>query len=397
MNESTQLDEEDLTTATSFEFLAPNAYKNQETPKQITTNVSPHEIPKREETKNESIYVQEENPDDKENIPPIDDKENIPPPPLHAMHHSQQPKDYKTPEKTVAKPNESVLPNDLQKGVDLINALIDSRKTDSVTKKKLIRKIVRHLLKSKDTKDITQMIMSYSENSHSAKVSGVSLLANVDDSDQSVVEKTAKDTISGVSALSSSSLSTESAEFEANKTPVNAELVDIGTELDDEKEIKDWLLPMTKSEIERENARKFQITRQTEDKQIKITSNESRPISRSKSIACSAPAKSKEILELLENEKKTHFNWIDQEIEHLKNLKILLQNVNAAGSDVSKGDVSDEKINSVYAKHNRDYLSIYENFRRKPKNTSGDGSQADISSTLIGLNRYHKPKKIHNY
>lgn len=395
MHASTQLDEGDLTTATSFEFLAPNVYENQQTPEPVTASTSGQEIPKRIDSRNDSIYIQEENPDDKENIPPIDDKENIPPPPLHTTHYADRPIVYKTPEQTIEQPNESVLPNDLQKGVELINALIDSRKTDSVTKKKLIRKIVRYLLKSKDTTDITQLIMSYSDksNNSNAKISGVSSLTSIDDSDQCDIDKTTKDTISGVSALSSSSSCTASAGIGANQTPAKAEqtkcakeIIEKSTAVNNEvnKEVKDWLLPITKSEIEKENARKSKIMQTVDDKQSKHMSNEIRPMSQGKQLP-ERSARSKEILEFMENEKKTHFNWIDQEIEHLNNLKLLLANINCTDSDVSKGDVSDEKINSVYAKHNKDYLTIYENFRRNAKNTSGDGSQADVSSTLIGL------------
>lgn len=378
------------------------------------------EIPNRIDVGNESVYIQDENPDDKENIPPIDDKENIPPPPLHALHRNDQPNVYKTPEKTIDNNELSVLPNDLQKGVDLINALIDSRTTDGVTKKKLIRKIVRHLLKSKDTKDLTQMIMSYSEKSNT-KISGVSSL-DLEESEQSGAEKAAKDTISGISALSSSS-SVASASIDNNRTPVNSgqeEKVDKIDKIKDlekvvrtlkedakevpaekpleqqnesvneEREIKDWLLPVTQSEIEKENARKSKSIQEIE--KIEVQHPKDIPIAHRTSDQLKSlekPTKNNEILEFLENEKKTHYNWIDQEIEHLKNLKLLLQNINAIDSDDSKGNVSEEKINSVYAKHNRNYLSIYENFRRNVKHTSRNGSQADVSSTLIGMNKNH--------
>lgn len=415
VHESTQKDDEDITTATSFEFLAPNAYKNQQT-ETVPDESTAHEIPTRTEPKNESTYIHEENPDDKENIPPIDDKENIPPLVLHAMHQTDPlPSVYKTPEKTVEKRNESyVLPNDLQKGVDLINALIDSRTTDAATKKKLIRKIVRYLLKSRDTKDITQMIMSFSDKS-STKLSGVSSL---EDSEQSDVEKAIKDTISGISALSSSSsLASIESSKPSTRMPTNNEQIDCqnerrnvdgkktqevrekdklivvetakgneSQEVKDEKEVKDWLLPMTQSEIEKEISRKTQTTQHdsvVENVESKDIPNGQGRTDQAKIVE--KPTKSSDIFEFLEHEKKTHFNWIDQEIEHLKNLKVLLQNLDRNDSDGSKGNVSDEKINSVYAKHNRDYLTIYENFRRNAKHSSVNGSQADVSSTLIGM------------
>lgn len=371
-------------TVTSFEFLAPDAYKNQHITEQMTP-VS-DEIPSRIDDRNGSVYIQEENPDEKENIPPIDDKENIPPPPLHAMPRNENPSAYKTPENTIDNNESSMLPNDLQKGVDLINALIDSRTTDATTKKKLIRKIVRHLLRSKDAKDITQMIMSYSEKSN-ARISGVDLLDSKG-SDRSKEENAATDTISGVSVLSSSSSVTSAfvehsrmsarGERDANtKKDEKEKQIEQGADANKRKEIKDWLLPLTQSEIEKENARKSQI-----DQSVKtIEEKHPKPIRIDR---LSEHMKNSEILEFLENEKKTHYNWIDQEIEHLKNFKLLLQNVNAINSDESKGSISDEKINSVYAKfkHNRNSSSIYENFRRNVKHTSGNVS--NISSTIIG-------------
>lgn len=430
MNESTQKDDEDQTTATSFEFVAPNAYKSRQIAQQVTPipdeSNTIDEIPNRIDIDNESVYIQDENPDDKENVPPIDDKENIPPPPLHALHRNHQPFVYKTPEKTIDNNELSVLPNDLQKGVDLINALIDSRTTDGVTKKKLIRKIVRHLLKSKDTKDLTQMIMSYSEKSNT-KASGVSSL-ELEESEQSGGEKATKDTISGISALSSSS-SVATVSIGKDRTPVNSgpeekidnindedlekvvqtlkeDTMEVPTEkqleqqnevVNEERKIKDWLLPVTQSEIEKENARKSKSIQEIE--KIEVQHPKDIPIERRASDQLKRiekPTKNNEILEFLENEKKTHNNWIDQEIEHLKNLKILLQNINAIDSDDSKGNVSEEKINSVYAKPNRNYLSIYENFRRNVKHTSRNGSQADVSSTLIGTNINQLIKTVFN-
>lgn len=433
VHESTQKDDEDVTTATSFEFLTPSIYKNQQMNRQAAAIAIPstsQEIPKRDDTQNESAYIQLDNPDDKENIPPIDDKENIPPPPLHAMHRNDDPIAFKTPENTITKPIEmSMLPNDLQKGVDLINALIDSRTTDSVTKKKLIRKIIHHLLKSRDTKDITQMIMSYSDKS-STKISGISLLSDLEKSDQSVVvEKTGKDTISGVSTLSSSSGSVaaigeqnqipekskkavkrekknkvgEKSEKETEKSketekPEATDETGDKTDGNDEKEVKEWLLPITQSEIDKENSRKLQSMQQQidsiqDDQQKDIPTEDTpnipnpqlHPMQTNENIS-----KSSEIFEFLQHEKRTHFNWIDQEIEHLKNLKLLLHNITPNDSDESKENVSEEKINSVYAKHNRDYLTIYENFRRSGKHMSRNGSQADVSSTLIGLKMFQK-------
>lgn len=437
VHESTQKDDDDLTTATSFEFLAPSAYKrnHNEMIAQMPSNdeampvpMAPQDFP----TQYDDHY---ENPDDKENIPPIDDKENIPPLPIprpfptRAMpQHIEQINVLKTPpDQSIAAArssgvdavggDSSLLSNDLQIGVDLINALIDSRGTDAVTKKKLIRKIVRHLLRSKDTKDITQMIMSYTTEKSNSKISGVSTLVDEDeksDEHHSKVDQTGKDTISGISTLDSSSSNvSRAASIEPNKKQSNSdrnspkrsdEHANSKTDNVDEKNVlkdprkmntenfeadatgvKEWLLPVTQSEIDKEITRKLSQSQHAASiSKLKYLQMGHDDAKNSKS------ARSNEFLDRLETEKKTQFDWIDQEIEHLKNLKTLLKQINASESDEqssAKGaDVSDEKTNSVYAtKHNRDYFTIYENFRRTRKqHRKSNGSQADDSSTVIG-------------
>lgn len=185
--------------------------------------------------------------------------------------------------------------------------------------------------------------------------------------------------MSGVTTLSSSS----------SITPQKNETKDETNQ----SEVKDWLLPVTQSEIERENSRRA-LNKSTDE--VMIPSNDSvagipTTVANNMENECGPqslkaikPTTSNEILEFLENEKQTHFNWIDQEIEHLMNLKLLLQNIKANETDESKENVSDEKINSVYAKHNRDYLIIYENFKRSGKNSNEKQSPSDVSNSLIG-------------
>lgn len=432
VHESTQKDDEDLTIATSFEFLAPSAYKTQQASDRLPAVSQPiqpplippmpgcstmtNDIPKCDDTKHD-IYADIENPNEKENIPPIEDKENIPPPTLHTMPRTDQPSTFKTPEKIAEKSiDQSVLPNDLQKGVDLINALIDSRGTDSETKKKLIRKIVRYLLKSRDTKDITQMILSFSGKSKSQS-SSLSTSTELENSARTKHEKTAKDSISGVSTLSSSS-SNESKLIEAQqKRPQKCEPNELKNVIEtppqsgknggeicqnnqnrieikneecrmkdgiSKEEVREWLLPATQSEINKENARKLQLLHQIDTKPMMHSKMQQRINNKNSKCGDKSP-RTNDIFEFLEHEKKTHFNWIEQEIQHLKNLKLLLNQLDGSDNEASRDDVSDEQINSVYAKHNRDFLTIYENFRRNRKPVSGNGSRADISSTLIGL------------
>lgn len=458
VNESTQKDDYDLTTATSFEFLAPSAYnKNRnEVIEQMSSNNIPitmltarQDIPQRYE--NDRIYVQEENPDDKENIPPIEDKENIPPPqslPL-ALQNTEQPNVFKTPPDqsiaaaTAAKSNvsaggdSSVLSNELQIGVDLINAMIESHCTDAATKKKLIRKIVRHLLRSKDTKGIAQMIISYTTDKSDSKISGVIHMSDdisEKNNDSRIKKKTANDSISGISTLNSSSsnvsqdvkalASSESDQMTSNiredkqlqsypnvvqqrylkvkpienkKTLQNDERrKDNENSKTDSKIVKEWLLPATQSEIEKEMSRKLSRSQQhtTETNLSNEQLNDIASISSQIDNRQAEYVKEKmEIFNRLKKEKKTEFDWIDQEIEQLKNLKQLLKQINTSESDGQSassrgGNISDEKTNSVYAKHNRNYFAIYENFRRthkQPGIRGSDESQADESSTLIGL------------
>lgn len=339
------------------------------------------------------------------------------------MHHDDRPSDYVTPEQSIDRSDTSILPTDLQKSVELINALIDSRKMDGTNKKKLLRRIVRKIIKFKDTKEITQMIMSYSDKSNSNALSssessaelkgnnvtsatktksksknqvmsGVSTLSSTSDaasdersihekqneSSPCIITKSMRQEISGITTLSSSS-NTASQETNGIKEAAN------------HSEVKDWLLPVTQSEIERENSKRA-LNKSTDEvippnersapelpKAVaNINDNEIRPPSKPNKAATS-----NEIFEFLENEKRTHFNWIDQEIEHLKNLKLLLQNIKANETDESK-DVSEEKINSVYAKHNRDYLSIYENIKRSGKKNDNEKQlPSDVSDSFIGM------------
>lgn len=379
----------DLTSVTSFEFIAPNAYKKHVTEAGASAYAadisnSVENIPHRTDDKIESHYIQEENPDDKENIPPTEDKENIPPLPLHSVFQNKQ-KDSveiccKTPEPCEQSSNNdaSILPTDLQKGVDLINVLIDSRNMDHTTKKKLIRKIVRHLLKSQDTKDITQMIMNYS-NKRNTNQSSQSSSNGLNDSksNSNLVKDDSKQGISGVSTLSSST-STASEMTKDRHQQYNDEC----SKHEDSMEEKDWLKPVTQSEIDKENARKSGTSKiENKQKQQDNISDDNQLL---KEQCKTTP--NNEVFEFLQNEKKTHFNWIDQEIEHLNNLKILLQNMNLSETNNSKQNIFEEKLNSVYTKHDKDFLVIYENYRRhENKNSSEDGSHADISSALRGL------------
>lgn len=381
--ESTQKDDGDEASVTSFEFVAPAAYNKrcQDANRSPAHDLSPpaqhkDEIPHRDDSK-EGIAcapdAQVEDPEDKENMPPVEDKENVPP--RHRIETvNLTAADLMTPKQAIPKPNAdaSVLPNDLQKGVDLINALIDSRKIGSSDKKKLIRKIVKNLLKSKDPKDITQMILSFSDKSGAKTACERSSSASELEKSEESKEKDppSKHTISGVSTLSSSA---SAVECKDSPKDLNKE-----SQLEKTSE-KEWLLPLTQSEIEKENVRKAEKSIQNNAEAKQGTTS---VIDKVQLKIDNTKRKDTNTQEPLDDKKSNYFNWIDQEIEHLTNLKMFLENVKLSGSDVNKDA---ENINPVYAERDKNYLAIYENFHQSKKTNSESSSQAYASSACTGL------------
>lgn len=287
-------------------------------------------------------------PHDKENVPPIEEKENIPPVKAQPSHQKKQynlldPCCSKQLDASANESNTSILPVDLQKGVDLINVLVDSRQMSQNTKKKCIRKIVSRLLRSEpdNLHDLSQMLASCSLKSKSTKDDSD---RTIDSSDTSVIVKNAKPQMSGVSALSSSANSTASSMLRHKSNEQSADLHETTTE-------KDWLKPITQSEMDKELSRRSQNDSRLKDEHQQT----SRVNSNSR------------IFEFLKHEKATHFNWVDQEIRHLKNLKMLLESMQVNNS------TKDDSLRAVY-----------ENFRRNKNEVSGDGSQGDVSSAIQG-------------
>lgn len=372
--EKSQVFEADLTSATSFEFIAPSAYKNAnaESDQSCSENVL-----KLEETTEKSLHLPDNESSDesqygKENVPPVEDKENVPPPKNQSIHYTNQfsgnePCCSRQLGPTVNEANMSTLPVDLQKGVDLINILMESRKMNREAKKKCIRKIVRYLLESDNTHDISQMLLSFSDKSRSNKT-----LSNYSvHSDTSAFVRDTKPQMSGVSSLSSTSSSIKGSILmdmsnnrnnrTAHETAQEKEVAQPITVRETAEE-KEWLKPITQSELEKEWARRSRNVSHSEEMKGKrrFHSND-------------------EIFEILKHEKETHYNWIDQEIQHLSNLKTLLQNVQS-----DEPNECNKSLHSLNASQENDFLVIYENARHN-RNKINNQSQADASSAIHGM------------
>lgn len=369
-----------MTSATSFEFIAAKAYNDPSVGRidSSTENVSHEQKCHTNSLDSDDNDMQtQQTPYGKENIPPVDEKENIPPLNDQSSRYYNQnnliePCSSNQLQSIVNEANISSLPVDLQKGVDLINVLMESRKMNRDTKKKCIRKIVKRLLESDNMHDISSMLMSFSDTSKSVKTASD---RSTVDSDSSVLIKSSRPQMSGVSALSSSANSVTSSILRENSHKQKAQNAQA---IADEK---DWLQPITQSELEKEFSRRSH--NQSEPAQSRP--HEARDKRRVKS--------SNEILEFLKHEKETHFNWIDQEIQHLNNLKRLLKNMQVNESI----NITQSTLKSIDARQVDELLVIYENFKRNRNQTSENGSQADVSSAIQGIFLYFEPWPFSNH
>lgn len=285
-----------------------------------------------------------ENSDKKEKFSSVEDKENIPPSKYSNVLENVR----KLPSPTKPEFNTSY---ELQKGIDLLNSLVDSKKLDNAEKKKLIRKIVRRLVKAKDAKEISKLLIS-----DSSQLSNASSRATVEKSDKSektIRSTTGKFTISGISVLSSSiplpNESTQIDEKSENFPKEDSKRNIVGVS------IQDLLQPMTRSEIEKEKLRKASNLK--ENNQIEESEN-----SDAFQMVSSNTAKCSDvnICEFIEMEKKSHFNWIDQEIHHLNNLKNLLRTYD---QNENNKVVTKNPTRSVIGRTTNS--AIYENFQKE--------------------------------
>lgn len=379
-------EEKEFISVTSFEFINPNNYRQHSLPVKIplkeiesklieTSNYSkleeiPHVSP--ETSSNDESSPLKDNAD-KENIPPVEDKENIPPAHTSAVVAMHPNDNRSTPQEGFVTPDqeslniteETVLPEDLQRGVDLINCLVVSKKLDNTSKKKLIRRIIRRLLRTKGIEEFQEFLKSDLKRKESTSSSSSTTVSHRQEKE-----------VSGVTKLSISDDSTRS-----NTPVVPADKEDSKIKDQTNGSMRDWLEPLTQSEIDREKLKKQQ--KQVENKLLEHQKNALEENERNIDIFSENM-----VTKFLEMEKRTHFNWIDREIEHLTNLKKLL--ISDKGNNQSDGlTPKTSKLNSDTLKlPSEDYLNrfkqrkgkdnIYENFKRVIENSSASDSKLSI-------------------
>lgn len=341
-------------------------------------------------------------PEDQDNIFPEIDKENIPPlplPKLEDIENSPSANDVVKPSAPPRRPkvernlsNESVLPDDLQKAVEMLNVLVSTRQIDVATKKKLMKRVVKRLLKARYANESSTQTDSTASTTASDGVDPQS-----SQNSKVVSRGTSNNSISGIHALSSSNETSKNdsapgeqtnppceMQPEQSQQPEPVQLEDsIGdvanatsTVNDEENTNKDWLAPMTYSEIQfmnqkmlhekqnemrkeqkrlQDNLVNNQIVYANAD-QLKLTSDSQTNASGDKE-------------RMLERERIRHMNWIDQEIERLNNLKAMMDET-ANGSTSSHN----EKLNENHRVQSQDI--IYSNAMKETIGSASNSSQS---------------------
>lgn len=248
------------------------------------------------------------------------------------------------------------MPNDLQKAVDLLNSLIDSKKLKREDKKALTRKIIRRLMKSKDLTEISRLLLINNANLEEDPNELKRLSKRSDSSTSQSIEM---ESISGVKPLSAS----ERSRIDANENE---------KEIKSSSPIKEWLQPLTRSEIERENHRKGKngnIEPKRAEKKL-IAEN---------------------VKDFLRVEKKNHLEWIGQEIDHLKNLQEIMNKIELNEKPAQNDEK--EKLKNVETQYShRTYASIMESSK-----TSSDGRQRNqwIHRTTIESTSSSATESVH--
>lgn len=325
---------EGLVTASSFEFIAPDVFHGQD-----KENVPPSKGEKHFPQNAQEIRQDEE---DKENVPPreLDDDEIV-----EKFHLS-------TPRNTTIESSGtdeifgaiSTLDNDLTRGVEVLCRLASSTELTEEKKKKLVRKIIKRMTKVKykdSTASSESIVSSFCYDSGTSK---------------SVVGKPhSKPNISGVTTLSSNSSNSnkESSLSSAKvKTPVKLKN-------SKENSIKDWLKPITNSEVEHE--RKKSNESKINEKSIETGSE--RQLSKN-SLQSDESQCDSNIIKFVEKQRQSQFEWIDKEISHLVNLKEYLRKKRE--NDIMKDIINLEmnrkessSANTVMTKESVIYENVY--------------------------------------
>lgn len=327
---------EGLISAASFEFFAPDVYAGQD-----KENIPP--------SKDERDVVLEANKvqqdANKENIPPkeLDDDEIV------KKFNLLTPRNTTTDSSHTAEifGGISTLENDLTKGVEILYSLANSKELTEENKKKLVRKIIKRITnaKYKDSTASSESIVSSSCDSVKSK----SVVGN---------PKHSKPNISGINTLSSTSSSNSNKELSLSSAKVKTSNEPIHSK---ENSIKDWLKPITNSELQHEKNKENKMKEKSLESesecrlsQISIKSDESR---------CDS-----DILKFVEKQRQTQFEWIDKEISHLENLKEYLKKKRE--TDIMKDIINLEMNRNESSSADKPKGSgvIYENVILNPKN-----------------------------
>lgn len=417
-----------LESATSFEFLSASAYEK-------GLPVAPEEDNRVMEDK-ENIPPE----DDKENIPPQEktrisrlsiDKENIPPEeqflfsiPLDRRKSIIQDKFSTGPSKAPNTRNQNIdesverivqsmlsstrtetiehnssnassissffgtsihMEADIKKGVDLLNSLVESNRLDKPTKKRMIKKIVYRLLKAKysDSKRSTSS-SQLEATQRQQNISGVTTLSSTGTSDAVPIDSSPRNNPITVEIVQPEPVEPTLA------NPTSAEPIN---------SMNDFLQPMTHSELNYDQRKKRQTSKQIEAIEIKqqilqdrLINTQKNTIPNKQSTNCrDKPDELDEnVLKFVSKERSSQLDWIQREINHLVNLKeFLMGEKKKREMDIMKDmiNLDSRKVSpaqtSQRSKSNADVVSggaeaIYANVREG--NASGSSRSGYIES-----------------
>ncbi|KAG4070649.1 hypothetical protein HA402_013569 [Bradysia odoriphaga] len=225
----------------------------------------------------------------------------------------------------------STLENDLAKGVEVLYSLASAKELNEEKKKKLVRKIIKRITTAK-----------YKDSTASSESIVSSIQGYDSETSKSVVGNPhSRPNISG---------------------PVKK---------DNSKEnsIKDFLKPITNSEVEYERNR-------SKEKRVieQLPETESERQLRQKSIHSDVSQCDPNILKFVEQQRQSQFEWIDREICHLVNLKEFLKKKREA--DTMKDIINLEMSRKGTGSSRGSSGVIYENVTIDPKST--EHSYADV-------------------
>lgn len=333
---------------------------------------------KQENKENMSAEEIENVENDKENISPRAQLQNEKIPRVQKyQQHRTEASIEKLRESSLS--DESILPDDLQKAVEMLSILVSTRKIDNNTKQKLMKKVVKQLLRArsscsddttKETNDSIKTMSSHStlEREHESikSISGITALSATKSLIEPLNEQTKDKENHKDFTNSNVNISDEIIE---QKTDSGEKII----QGDDDKEqdaVKNWLAPMTYSEIKFMNQKLQSFN--LKDTQVKYETQEH---SRKANDKCTHINSSLEnIRQLYRNEKIEHINWINKEIDRLKQLKM---------------KISESRKERIDCDLNQDQENLYANADKEDTTGSSLSSEwfaKDINSSVYNQN-----------